>query len=119
MASFDYAKMAATARNLLDRFGATVQVVRVTGASTDPVTGMTTPGTTETFEPKGVLLKFPDRLIDGTRIKQSDRRLILDDTFEPTLSDKPVIEGQEWSLIEDMTVSPAGVPIVYEFLARR
>lgn len=119
MADFDYAKMAATARRLLTRFGNPVTISRTTGGTTDPVTGVTTPGTTETFMPQGVLLKYPDQLIDGTRILQSDRRLILDDTVEPTASDKPVVQGQQWTIVDFMTVSPAGTPIVYEVQVRR
>lgn len=119
MATFDYAKMAETAKTLLERFGSTIEITRTTDATYNPVTGASTPGSSDTFRPKGVLLKFPDKLIDGTRIKQSDRRLIVDDTLEINLNDKPLIQGEEWNLVENMTVSPAGVPIVYEFLARR
>lgn len=119
MADFDYAKMAATARRLLTRFGSTVDIVRETGGGYDPVTGTTTPGTETTYQPKGVLLKYPDRLIDGTRILQSDRRLILDDTVNPNASDKPVVQGEEWNIQDIATISPAGTPIIYEVQVRK
>lgn len=119
MADFDYAKMAATAKRLLTRFGSTVQIKRTTGGTYDPITGATTPGTETTYEPKGVLTKYPDRLIDGTRILQSDRKLILDDTVEPNASDKPVVQGEEWTVQEISTISPAGTPIIYEVRVRR
>lgn len=119
MADFDYAKMAATAKRLLTRFGNTVSIVRTTGGTYDPVTGAETPGTETTYAPKGVLLKYPDRLIDGTRILQSDRKLILDDTIVPVADDKPVVQGEEWNIQNIMTISPAGTPIVYEVQVRR
>lgn len=119
MATFDYAKMAVTARRLLTRFGQSITISRTTGATYDPVTGVTTPGTTTAFTPKGVLLKYPDRLIDGTRILQSDRKLILDDTVAPEMSDKPLVQGEEWTIQDIMTVSPAGTPLIYEVQVRK
>ena len=119
MASFDYAKMAATAGRLLERFGKTVTITRTTGGTYDPVTGAATPGTPETFEPKGILTKYPDNLIDGTRIQMSDRKLILDDTVMPTMDDKPTIQGEEWTIKDIETVSPAGTPLIYFVQVRR
>lgn len=119
MATFDYAKMAATAARLLEKFGSTVTVKRETGGSVDPVSGVVTSGSQTTYSPNGVLTKFPDNLIDGTRIQASDRKLILDDTIAPLLTDKVTIQGEDWTLQEIMTVNPAGTAIIYECVARR
>lgn len=119
MGKFYYAKMADTAARLLDRFGSAITINRTIGESIHPVTGVVTPGSVTTFTPNGVLTKFPDELIDGTRILRSDRKLILDDTVAPLVTDKPVIQGEEWSVQEVMTVEPAGTPIVYECIVRK
>jgi hypothetical protein len=114
-----YNRMAATASRLLFKFGGEVSVVRNTGGSVNPVTGAVTPGTNATLKAKGLLNKFDDSLIDGTRIKASDRVLIMDNTFEPLMTDRPTIGGQNWTIVEINTVKPANVPVVYALQVRR
>jgi hypothetical protein len=117
--SFDYAKMAATASRLIDKFGAEVVIARTTGGSTDPVTGVVTSGSTTTYRPKGLFQKVADALVDGTRIKHSDRMLILDDTVEPLMTDRPSFQGSTWTPIEILPKNPAGTPICYFVVMRK
>lgn len=114
-----YTRMAATASKLLDKFGSTVTVIRNVGSSINPVTGVVTSGSNTTLTAKGLLNKFTDDLIDGTRIKASDRMLMIDATFEPVMTDKPTIAGQNWSIVEIRTVKPANVPVMYALQVRR
>lgn len=108
-----YADMATTARTLIAEYGQTISVKRTTGGSVDPVTGVVVAGTTTTYSPKGILRKYADKLIDGTRIKASDRELVLDDTVAPVMTDKVTIGGQDWVLKAITPVEPAGTPLVY------
>lgn len=111
--AFDYAKIATTAARLLNNFGQTVSVTRTTGAAFDPITGTYTAGTEAVYSPKGVLRKYPDAVIDGTRIETNDRELILDNTIKPALSDEITLQGEKWTVINVASVDPAGVPLVY------
>lgn len=117
--TFDYAAMATTARTLLANFGQTVTIKRTTGGSTDPVTGVVTPGTETTYSPKGVLRPFPDALLDGTRITESDRELILDDTVEPEMGDLVTIEDEDWTIRRIIGTKPAGIALVWRVQVRR
>lgn len=116
-----YLKMAATAQRLLTKFGAPVTLQRYSGRSTDPVTGVVTAGTDASVTTTGLLKPFPDSLIDGERVLASDRMLILSAEQVPQPTDKPVIGGQNWAIVEGgiTTVSPAGTDIVYFVQVRR
>lgn len=114
-----YTRMAATASKLLDKYGADVSVVRVESGSVDPVTGVVTEGNTLTLKAKGLINKFDDKLIDGTRIKASDRVLIMNNAFVPLMTDRPTVGGQNWTIVEVNTVQPANVPVVYMVQVRR
>ena len=114
-----YNRMAATASRLLDKFGGVVSVVRNTGGSINPVTGTIVAGTNTTLTAKGLINDFADNLIDGTRILASDRLLILDSSFEPLLTDKPVVGGQNWTIVSIKQVKPYAVSVVYFLQVRR
>jgi hypothetical protein len=60
-----------------------------------------------------------DALVDGTRIKHSDRMLILDDTVEPLMTDRPSFQGSAWTPIEILPKNPAGTPICYFVVMRK
>jgi hypothetical protein len=113
-----YDDMAATATELLAEFGAPIAITRETGGSRDPVTGVETPGTVETFTPSGVLKPYPARLIDGTLIQAGDRELIIDASMTPLMTDRPLVSGREWAIVRITTVNPAGTPIVHRLQLR-
>lgn len=114
-----YGGMAATAARLINRFGAPVVLVRKTGGKSDPITGEVTPELDNSQITKGILKRFPDRLIDGTRIMSGDRTLILDSSVEPLMTDRPRIGGKHWVPVSIETVDPAGLPLVYFVHCRR
>lgn len=119
MTSFDYASMADTALALLERFGSTITLTRTTGSSTNPITGVETPGSDASVTTTGLLKPYPDRMVDGNRILASDRQLVLSNEQEPLPSDKPVVGGENWSIVDITTVSPAGTVVVYFCQVRR
>lgn len=111
--------MAATALRLLTKFGQSITLARTTGSSVDPVTGTVTAGSDASVTTTGVLLKYPDSMIDGTRIIASDRRMIVSNEQVPDPSDKPTLNGQDWSIVNIETLSPAGTDVIYELQVRR
>ena len=117
--AFDYDKTAATALKLLTRFGQTVTFVRVTGGSINPITGAEIAGTDACVTTTGLLRKYPDKMIDGTRILSGDRELILSNEQEPLPSDKPTINGEDWSIESIDTLSPAGTVVIYTVQVRK
>ena len=114
-----YARLASTASRLLTTYGQTVTLRRTTGGSVNPVTGATVAGTVQTLTAPGILQRYPDELVDGTRILASDRMLILDSTVQPQITDLVSLEGQQWTLVQIQTINPAGTPLVYMLQVRR
>lgn len=120
MATYDYSKPAATALRMLAKYGTTVTLSRKTGAKTDPVTGAVTAGTDASVTTTGLLKPYPDRMIDGTRILQGDRELVLSNEQEPLPTDHPTIGGENWAIVGIETIKPDGAtPIVYFVQVRR
>lgn len=118
MADAFYNDMSTVARELLEEFGATWSITRTTGEDIDDVTGAVTPGTDTVYYPKGVLTNYNNNQIGQGLIQAGDRLLILDDTVEPLLDDKPTIGGQAWNVISVEISEPAGVPLIYKVQVR-
>ena len=76
-------------------------------------------GTETTYSPKGIVLEYDDALYNGSRIVQGDRRLVLDDTVAPLMTDELTIAGELWKIIAIEDKTPAGVPLVYSLQVRR
>lgn len=114
-----YDDMAQVAIDLLTEFGATITLPRTTGASIDPITGVETSGTDATVTTTGILKRYPDSMIDGTRIQTGDRILILTSEQTPTTDDTPTIGGENWTVVNIETVSPAGTNLVFFVQVRK
>jgi hypothetical protein len=111
--------MAATALELLIEFGQSITLSRETGGSINPITGVVTAGTDVSVVTTGLIKPYPEKMIDGTRILSSDRELVLSNEAVPLPSDKPIVGGEEWSIVDIKTVSPAGTDVVYFVQVRR
>jgi len=111
--AFNYTGIAATALKLLENFGGPITLSRTTGDSIDPITGVVIAGTDSSVATTGLLKVYPDKMIDGTRILSGDRELILSNEQEVTTTDKPIIDGEEWSIEEIKTLKPFDVVIIY------
>jgi hypothetical protein len=114
-----YSDLATTAKELLAEFGQVITISRKTGASQNPVTGITTAGTATDYLPKGILKQYKSHLIDGTRILATDRELVIDDTVEPLMTDTITIGGESWTPVMLGESNPAGTPLVYKIQVRR
>jgi len=114
-----YADLQSTASRLLEQFGQVVTFTRTTGGGIDPITGQDTT-TTEALETVGVLRRFPDNLIDGTRIQATDRELVVRATdLTPVINDSVTVNGEEFTIEEINTSTPAGTDLVYFVRVRR
>lgn len=108
-----YDNLQATATTLLTRFGRDIVVRRESGGSIDPVTGAVVAGSVTDTTVKGILKTYPDRLIDGTRIKESDRMIIINAIIEPLTTDQIILGSDVWHPVEVKSSNPAGTPLVY------
>ena len=73
----------------------------------------------EEFTLAGNVQEYARSLVDGTLIKQGDRRVMLSATGEkPTTSDSLRIGDREFQIINVMEIAPQGVPLYYEVQAR-
>lgn len=114
-----YERLNATVIRLLSTYGQDISIKRDVGKSINPLTGDVTAGTTSTLTSKGVLTRFPDKLIDGTKIKKSDRLLVLDSTNAVLLTDRFVVDSEEWSAVDIETIKPADTALAYRVQVRR
>jgi hypothetical protein len=110
---FDYAAMADVATRLIDRFGQPVTLRRQFAGTFNPITGSFSGSTIDEIETVGLLRRFPDDLIDGTRILATDRQLVLAPDVVPAVGDVAVIGAESLAVEEVETVAPAGVPVVF------
>lgn len=113
-----YTELSGTAAALIAEFGAPIPIERRTPADVDPVTGVTHPGFDQSYAPAGIVRDIPSSLIDGTTVQQGDRMLIIDASTEPRLTDRPLIDGERWSVVRIDASKPAGVAIVYRLQVR-
>lgn len=107
-----YSEIQDTAQRLLVQFGQDVTLTRTTGGGVDPVTGADT-STTTTLVTTGVLRRYPDSLVDGSRILSTDRQLVLAPGELPDITDTVEVNGETLAIQEIETSSPAGTDLVY------
>jgi len=108
-----YNKMAKTAAKLLRKFGKEFVIVRNIDRSVDNITGVVTAGTTTTFRPNGIVVEYTTAEKRDSRIEQGDRKLILDNTVIPLMTDRPTVDGKMWTIKDIERSEPAGIPLVY------
>ncbi len=113
-----YTSMAATASRLITKYGQSLLLLR-SGDSTDPVTGTVTTGSSVNYKINGILQTYPNNLIDGTRIKSSDRLVMTDATVTPLMGDKIKLESQDWNIESIKTLNPASTALVHFIQVRR
>ena len=119
MASFDYAKSAATADRLITRFGQAATLIRqvqISGPDYDPTFAKQSRDCTI------AVLDYENREIDGTRIQAGDKKVLVSAVGlspEPSTVDRIDIGDEEHAIISVKPLSPAGTPVFYEVQARR
>ena len=115
-----YTEMAEVAVELIEEFGAPVTLNRVTGDQYDPVTGNEFEGDADPVTTKGLVTSYPVKLIDGTRILATDRKLIIDGSVEPLMADIPEMNGEKLGTIVNIEKkNPTGTALVYFIQVRK
>jgi len=114
-----YSEMASTSSRLLTDYGQTVTISRTAGKNIDPVTGVVTPGTTTTYSVYGVTTEYKAGEIDGVLIHHGDKKLIIDTTVDPLLTDMVSIGGVTHAVISIESKNPAGTALVHILQIRK
>lgn len=115
--SFNYQRTAETASRLLARFGAVCLLKRRGDAAYDPATGTTAPVVAD-LQTVAVVVDYDARHIDGTLIRQGDRRGYLDAAVAPRQGDALAWQGATLTVVAVRPLSPAGVPVLFEVQLR-
>jgi hypothetical protein len=111
-----HTKLAATATRLISENGAPMQLWRevTTGPDYDPIV------TTETADITAVRTRFSAFEVgDGSRIKSTDLKLLIDSSVDPRDNYQKIIDGSnELQIIDTLEVIPGEVSIIYKVQAR-
>lgn len=117
--AFDYAKPAATAQRLLERFGSALMLTRSTPAAYNPATGTAT-STSADHAGFGVRLDYEQREIDGTNIRRGDARIYVapDLAVTPQTGDSITMGADVWQVVASRPLAPAGVVVIHDVQVR-
>ena len=115
----DYGKFVALAERLLERFGFATTIRRpvTTGPAHNPV-----PGDPIEKPARVAVTSFKARDIDGTRIRQTDKRLLVSPAgldLVPAPTDSVLVDGVWLKIVDVQTIRPAAVTCLYILQARR
>jgi len=112
--------LSATATALMKSLGdeAYVKITRSTGGVFDPVEGETTGGTTDVLTATGVVTKLDSRLIDGTRIKATDKMILLDKELTPVYTDLITFAGVDHTVVDIDEINHAGITQLWKVVCR-
>jgi hypothetical protein len=122
MASFNYARIAATSIRLLAKFGAPVTLRDKALGTYDPATGAVTAAAPADKVRNGALLDFGAGQVlapGGGLIQAGDKRLLLEPGSVPGLEDNVIAGGIEYVIKGIGEVNPAGTPVMYDLHLRK
>ena len=85
----------------------------------DPVTGVPLGGADELIPVLGIVSEFNLRLVDGTRILATDKRVVLTSAAEPLVTDTLIIDGVDYQIVPPVRESkPTDTTLFYIVQAR-
>lgn len=120
MTAFDYTRPRATAARLLERFGQTGVIRRLTQGAGEPHNpGPAVPADHPCTFVVDIYKTFER---DGTLIKAGDKKVLVKAeglAIAPTTSDKIIIAGEVHTIVSVEPLSPAGTVVMYTVQARR
>ncbi len=134
-----YERLQGKATDLITRYGRSMALVRVGESVIDPVTDEEVRGPDLVLPVTGVLTEYRDNVIDGTRIQQGDRRVVLTAERKPSIADRLLIAERvvaewewedywlnidsqnelPWLVVDVEEKQPATTTIVYILQVRR
>lgn len=112
------------AQKLIDKFGQTLIICRVTDAArVDPADpGILGTPTITDFTVTGVFVGFELQQINGTTIQRGDQLVLVaakNLTIEPTSKDTIVRDGEKWEIVSVEKVDPNGEKILFKLQVRQ
>jgi hypothetical protein len=116
--------LSATATRLLRSLAANeasgyLKLVRVTGMTKDPDTGLVTGGTPTTIDLAGALIGYRESEVDGTRIMGGDKKAVVSCEVEPLATDVLRVAGDgDYTIVAIDPVNHAGQGQVYHLQVR-
>ena len=112
--------LSAVATDLLTSLGSTtyIKLVRITGATSDPVAGNDAGGTTTTTDMIGAVIKTPRDLIDGERILLTDKTVLIDNSVTPLISDEVQIDSVNYRIVMIGGFNHAGTQQFWKLVIR-
>jgi len=95
-----------------------VKITRETGGAFDPVEGETTGATTNILDAVGAVIKLKASLIDGERIKQTDKMIALDNGVTPLMTDLITFSGIDHKVVQIDEINHAGITQLWKVVVR-
>jgi hypothetical protein len=104
-----------TATSLLSKFGEVVTLVYETDEVRNPATGeITTPATENEVPGVGYPSRFTNAEVDGTVVRRSDTRLILNKvTQEPAQGWRAQVQGKTFRVMDVQPITRSGLDVIY------
>lgn len=119
-------RLQATATKLLTKFDESnsadrrCKLVKPAGEPVwDPVNAEYVPQPPTTIDMVGVTVQFSAALVNGTTIQSGDVMFIGTAEAEPTMQDKVLIDGVQWSIVDIPLVDYTGVTIAVKIHCRK
>ena len=114
-----YTNLEATAARLLIKYGQSATWSHDNDDGTfNPVTGVSSGGTTTAYAAKGALFDFNTNRVDGASILSTDKRFLMQVGAKPEISDVITINTIAYQTVNIIETNPAGTPVVYEVQLR-
>jgi hypothetical protein len=112
--------LSATATALMKSLGdeTYVTITRKSGGTFDPVEGTTTGAVTNILPAVGVVVKLDSRLVDGTRIKATDKMILLDKEVTPLYTDLITFGGIDHTVVDIGEINHAGITQLWKVICR-
>lgn len=114
-----YARSRDSANRLIARYGQACTLAHVTAGTVSADGASRTGDSSANTTTKVVLLDYDDKLIDGTRIVQGDRRALLRYDAAPVIGDTITVGSEVLKAINVSPLNPGGTVIYYEAQVRR
>ena len=117
--SYDYSRLIATAKRLLDKFGQDMTVNSITAQNYDPATGSTSPSQIAETKP-GVIFPYKNGItaMQESLILAGDQQVFILLGSAPKPTDKLQVGSRQYSIVNVKAIEPGGVMVLYELQVR-
>ncbi len=112
--------LTAVGRNLIQKYGQSMAIVRVTEGAYNVADGSVAAGTTTNYTAYGAPVDYTSNEIDGKTIRQSDTKVWLEKptTVTPLVGDVITIDSLDLRVVDVISYKTQGSDIVYKLQCR-